>query len=180
MPKLCRVRYRSLILSLACFVLALFSAQPVQAAGEGPAGSVKSVTGEAQVIRSGAAPASLKPGDRIFEKDVLTTGKGASLGLVLRDNATLALGPGSRLVVERFLFEPEKGALAQVLRLSHGSMAAVSGEIVKLNPAASKVETPIYSIGIRGTHFLLNMEPGFETPEEAAQAVAAPGKEAAK
>lgn len=136
-----------------------------------PAGSVKNVTGEAQVIRAGAAPASLKPGDRVFEKDVLTTGKGASLGLILRDNSTLSLGPGSRLVVERFLFEPEKGGLAQVLRLSRGSMAAVSGEIVKLNPEVAKVETPLYSIGIRGTHFLLNMEPGFETAEEKAQAV---------
>lgn len=142
------------------------------AAGEGPAGSIKSVTGEAQVIRAGAAPAGLKPGDRIFEKDVLTTGKGASLGIILRDNSTLALGPGSRLVVERFLFEPEKGALAQVLRLSRGSMAAVSGEIVKLNPGMAKVETPIYTVGIRGTHFLLHQEPGFETPEEKAQAVA--------
>ena len=144
-----------------------------QAADASPAGSVKSVNGEAQVLRSGAAPLALKHGDRIFEKDVLTTGKGASLGLVLRDNSTLSLGPGSRLVVERFLFEPEKGALAQVLKLSRGSMAAVSGEIVKLNPAAAKVDTPIYSVGIRGTHFLLNVEPGFETPEEAAQAPAA-------
>jgi hypothetical protein len=71
--------------------------------------------------------------------------------------------------VERFLFEPEQGALGQVLRLSRGSMAAVSGEIVKLNPAVARVDTPVYSVGIRGTHFLLSVEPGFETPEEAAQ-----------
>ncbi len=71
------------------------------------------------------------------------------------------------------LAEEEKGALAQVLKLSRGSMAAVSGEIVKLNPAAAKVDTPVYSVGIRGTHFLLNVEPGLETPEEAAQAPAA-------
>jgi hypothetical protein len=166
------VRYARLLSTLAAAALPLlFCASLALAAGENPAGSIKSVTGEAQVIRAGAAPASLKAGDRIFEKDVLTTGKGASLGLVLRDNSTLSLGPGSRLVVERFLFEPEKGALAQVLRLSRGSMAAVSGEIVKLNPALAKVETPIYSVGIRGTHFLLNMEPGFETDEEKAQAV---------
>ncbi|MBI5519553.1 MAG: FecR domain-containing protein [Desulfovibrio sp.] len=155
---------------ICCVLCALLL--PSQALAQDPAGSVKNVTGEAQVIRAGAAPTPLKPGDRVFEKDVLTTGKGASLGLVLRDNSTLALGPGSRLVVERFLFEPEKGGLAQVLRLSRGSMAAVSGEIVKLNPEVAKVETPLYSIGIRGTHFLLNMEPGHETAEEKAQAVA--------
>jgi hypothetical protein len=155
--------------------LLLCACGPAFAGGDdAPAGSVKNVTGQASVLRSGAA-APLKPGDRVFEKDVLITGKGGSLGLILRDNSTLSLGPSSRLVVERFLFAPEKGALAQVLRLSRGSMAAVSGEIVKLNPEVAKVETPLYTIGIRGTHFLLNMEPGFETPEEAAQ-----GAEAAK
>jgi hypothetical protein len=161
------------LLTLAVLALPLLAlpAAPALAAGETPAGSVKSVSGEAQVLRSGAAALSLKQGDRIFEKDVLTTGKGAALGLVMRDNSTLSLGPGSRLVVERFLFEPEKGALAQVLKLSRGSMAAVSGEIVKLNPAVATVDTPVYSVGIRGTHFLLNVEPGFETPEEAAQTV---------
>jgi hypothetical protein len=159
----------TLLVALAALALGLAPLR-AHAADASPAGSVKSVSGEAQVLRSGAAPQDLKHGDRIFEKDVLTTGKGASLGLVLRDNSTLSLGPGSRLVVERFLFEPEKGALAQVLRLSRGSMAAVSGEIVKLNPAVAKIDTPIYSVGIRGTHFLLNVEPGYETPEEAAPA----------
>lgn len=165
------VKY-SLLATLVALALGL-APQRAQAEDAPPAGSVKSVNGEAQVLRSGAGPLALKHGDRIFEKDVLTTGKGASLGLVLRDNSTLSLGPGSRLVVERFLFEPEKGALAQVLKLSRGSMAALSGEIVKLNPAAAKIDTPVYSVGIRGTHFLLNVEPGFETPEEAAQAPAA-------
>lgn len=159
------------LLALA-FLFWSFLALPVRpalAASESPAGSVKSVNGEAQVLRTGAAPLSLKQGDRIFEKDVLTTGKDSALGLILRDNSTLSLGPGSRLVVERFLFEPEKGALGQVLKLSRGSMVAVTGEIVKLNPAVARVDTPVYSVGIRGTHFLLNVEPGFETPEEAAQ-----------
>lgn len=161
-------------LAVLALPLLAIQARPALAAEASPAGSVKSVSGEAQVLRGGATPLALKHGDRIFEKDVLTTGKGAALGLVMRDNSTLSLGPGSRLVVERFLFEPEKGALAQALKLSRGSMAAVSGEIVKLNPAVARIDTPVYSVGIRGTHILLNVEPGFETPEEAAQTVASP------
>ncbi|MDR3641441.1 MAG: FecR domain-containing protein [Humidesulfovibrio sp.] len=155
---------------LAMLLLA-FAAPIAYAAEASPAGSVKSVTGQALVLRKGAAAASLKAGDRIFEKDVLTTGKASSIGIVMRDNSVLSLGPSSRLVVESFLFAPEKGALAQVLKLSRGSMDAVSGEIVKLNPEAARVETPIYTIGIRGTHFLLNVEPGNETPAEAAEGV---------
>ena len=149
---------------LAVMVLCLSLALPAWAsaadapASDSAAGSVKNISGPATVARGGAAPMALKRGDRIFEKDVLVTGKDASLGLILRDDTTLALGPGSRLVVERFLFEPAKGNLAQVLRITRGSMATVSGEIVKLNPNVARVETPLYSIGIRGTHFLLNLE----------------------
>jgi hypothetical protein len=154
-------------LSAICLLLLAFLATP--AFSEEPAGSVKSVSGQAAVIRAGASPVALKPGDRVFEKDVLTTGKNASMGLVLRDNTTLGMGPDSRLVVERFLFAPATGSLAQVLKLTRGSLATVSGEIVKLNPEVARVDTPLYTIGIRGTHFLLHMEPGFETSEEAAQ-----------
>jgi len=105
---------------------------------------------------------------------VLTTGKGSSLGLVLRDNSTLSLGPSSRLVVERFLFAPEKGALASVLRVAKGSAACVTGEIAKLSPDAVKVQTPTATIGIRGTHFLVNVEEGVE--EDSAKAAPAAGE----
>ena len=153
-------------LTLGAFLLsAALLPGALLAADAAPAGSVKNATGAATVGRGAAAPVALKPGDRIFEKDVLVTGKDSSLGLILRDNTTLSLGPGARLVVERFLFEPASGGLAQVLKLTRGSMATVSGEIVKLNPAVARVETPLSTIGIRGTHFLVNVEPGFEEPE---------------
>ena len=124
------------------------------------AGSVKSSTGLAQVARNKAAPAPLKPGDRIFEKDVLTTDAQGSLGLVMRDNSVLSLGPESRLVVERFQFSPEKGALASIMRLAKGSAACVTGEIAKLSPETVQVLTPTAAIGIRGTHFLVHTEGG--------------------
>jgi FecR protein. len=161
-------RHITFFVVTACVVTFLFASAALAADAQIPAGSVKNITGTASVSHAGAAAKALSPGDRLFEKDVLVTGKDSSLGVILRDNTTLSLGPSSRLVVERFLFEPQKGSLAQVLRISRGSMAAVSGEIVKLNPAVARVETPLYSIGIRGTHFLLNLEPGLESEADKA------------
>ncbi len=160
-------------------LLALLTPRLVLAA-ESPAGSVKSVSGQAVVWRGGAAH-TLKPGERIFEHDVFVTGKTGSLGLVLRDNTTLALGPSSRLEVTEFLFAPKKNELAQTLRLSRGSMAMVSGETAKFNPDAAKMETPLCAIGIPGAHFRLWASPGGETQAEAAQTVpAVTGREAAE
>jgi len=156
----------------------LLTCATASAADDSPAGSVKNISGQAQVLRGGATATPLKPGDRIFEKDVLTTGKNSSLGLILRDNSTLALGPSSKLVVERFLFAPEKGALSSVLRVARGSAACVTGEIAKLSPEAVKVQTPTATIGIRGTHFLVNVEEGAE--EEAAKTAPATSGEAQK
>lgn len=159
---------RSTRLGVSIFtVFMLFSAASALAAeDDSPAGSVKSFTGLAQVVRLGAAPAPLKSGDRIFEKDVLTTDINSSLGLIMRDNSMVSLGPGSRLVVVRFLFAPEKGALASILRVARGSSAVVTGEIAKLSPDAVKVLTPTATIGIRGTHFLVNVEDGGENGVE--------------
>lgn len=162
-------RHAALLLSLAFTLLLALSADLPAFAADTPVGSIKNTSGAVSLIRGKAEPTPLKPGDRLYEKDILITGKDGSLGLVLRDDTILSLGPGARLVIEKFLFEPAQGGLAQTLRLTRGSMAAVSGAIVKLNPAAAKVETPLYTIGIRGTHILVNMEPGHETPEEAAQ-----------
>lgn len=139
-------------------LLALFSTPALAAEADNPAGSVKSVEGHPMVVRGTAAAAPLRPGERIYEKDVLTTDAGGSLGLIMRDNSLLSLGPRTRLVVERFLFAPEKGALASVLRVARGSSAIVTGEIAKLSPSSMQVMTPTATIGIRGTHFLVNVE----------------------
>jgi len=73
------------------------------------------------------------------------------------------MGPESRLVVERFLFAPATSALASVLRLNTVSLACITGEITKLSPESVKVMASGYAIGIRGTHFLVNVEDGAET-----------------
>lgn len=153
---------RSAFIPLALAALLAAAVPPAFAAADAPAGSVKAITGEAKVARDGAAPTALKAGDKIYEKDVLTTSAAASLGLVLRDNSTLSLGPSSRLVVERFLFAPEKGALASLIRIKKGSMAYTTGEMAKLSPETMQFMAAGYTIGIRGTHILVNVD---EEPE---------------
>jgi hypothetical protein len=97
----------------------------------------------------------------------LTTGTGASLGLVLRDNSTLSLGPGSKLVVERFLFAPEKNNLSALINLKKGSMACNTGEMTRLSPGGMQFLAARYTIGIRGTSFAVNIE---GEPEAGAEA----------
>ena len=120
-------------------------------------GSIKNVKGQASVVRGdSSSPAS--PGLKLFTRDRLTTGPGSSLGIILRDDTVISLGPNSDFAVKEFAFKPEEGNLSLVTRLLKGTAAYLSGSISKLKPGAAKLETPVATIGIRGTRFLAKVE----------------------
>ncbi len=127
------------------------------AAADDIAGSIKSVKGKCAVIRNGAR-INGEAGLRLYKNDTLTTSDDGSMGVVFRDNSTLALGPGSTVVIDEFLFSPGEGQLGMVTKMLKGSAVFLSGEIAKLSPESMKVETPLATIGIRGTRFLVNVE----------------------
>lgn len=142
---------RAVIVSI---LLAMLAAAGHDAAAAGPetAGVVRSSRGPATVTRAGkAVPATA--GLKVQAGDVLATGPGGSLGVILRDNSTLSLGPESTLVIRKFLFAPAEGKLGLLVRLSRGTMACVSGLIGRLAPESVRFETPSATIGIRGTRF---------------------------
>lgn len=116
------------------------------------AGVVQSSQGSATVTRGGQeTPAD--PGMKLQVGDVLTTGSNGSLGVIFRDDSTLSLGPDSSLVIREFLFSPAEHRLGLVARLTQGTMAYLSGVLGKLAPEAVRFETPVATIGIRGTRF---------------------------
>ncbi len=141
-------------LILAFVVAALGASAPAFAAVPETAGVVRVCAGPATVTRDGRVfPATV--GTRLRAGDTLATGPGGSLGVVLRDNSSLSLGPESRLVINTFLFAPAEGKLGLVARLSRGTLAFISGLIGKLAPETVRFETPSATIGIRGTRFAL-------------------------
>jgi hypothetical protein len=119
------------------------------------------------VVRNSGGIATVSRGDQVIQAatgtkllagDTLSTGSDGTLGVILRDNSVLSLGPGSSLVVQRFLFSPADGKLGLLARLSKGTMAYISGLIGKLAPESVRFETPVASIGIRGTRFAVKVE----------------------
>ncbi len=141
-------------LIVAVVVLTLGASTLAHAAAPETAGVVRVSTGPATVIRDGRAfPAVV--GTRLCAGDALATGPGGSIGVILRDNSSLSLGPESSLVIQTFLFAPAEGKLGLLVRLSRGTLAFLSGLIGKLSPESVRFETPSATIGIRGTHFAL-------------------------
>lgn len=121
-------------------------------------GLVKTVTGEAAIVRDGSRITAV-PGAPLFQGDVLRTGSPGTLGVIFRDDTTLSLGAGSEVQVAEFVFEPSASRLAFVLRLTRGVIGYVSGKIARLAPDGARVETPVATLGIRGTRLAAKVSP---------------------
>ena len=80
-------------------------------------------------------------GQFVFEADSLRTGSDGRLGVTLKDDTRLSLGPGSEVRVDKFMYAPAEGRLGLVLNVVRGVMAYVSGRIAKLSPDSIRLET---------------------------------------
>ena len=135
-------------LFLALYVLAWVT----PSAADDSAGVVSSSQGTATVTR-GTATTPAARGVKLLVGDVLNTGSDGSLGVIFEDDSTLSLGPDSRIVIREFLFSPADHKLGLVARLTRGTMVYLSGILGKLAPESVHFETPVATIGIRGTRF---------------------------
>ena len=139
-------------------VALVFAAAPVFAQAPRPAGLIKIASGSAFVVRAGAQlPA--EAGQAIFEADTVKTGADGRLGITLKDDTRVSLGPSSEVRVNRFVYAPAEGRLGLVLGVVRGVMAYVSGRIAKLAPDSIRLETPAAVMGVRGTTLAVRVTP---------------------
>jgi hypothetical protein len=135
------------------FAAASALAQPPRPA----AGRIKLASGAAFVVRAGVeAPA--RAGQEVFEADSLRTGADGRLGMTLKDDTRVSIGPNSEMRVSRFLYAPAEGAMALVLQVLGGAVAYVSGRIARLSPDSIRLETPAAIVGVRGTTLAIQVE----------------------
>lgn len=120
-------------------------------------GYVKSVSGASSIVRSGDR-STAAAGQPLFEKDVLETGGNGALGVTLKDNTLLSLGPNSSLTLETYLLRPDQENYSLVTRITRGTIQYVSGLIAKLSPDSVEIKTPAATLGVRGTRLLIKVD----------------------
>ena len=129
---------------------------PVFAFAEGEIGVIKTAEGEVTVVRGDVSIEGVV-GTTLFERDILKTGPHGSTGVVMSDDTTLSLGPGSELSLKEYIFKPQEGSFSVVLRMLKGTFIYMSGIIGKLSPDSIHLETPDSSIAVRGTRLLIKV-----------------------
>ncbi len=112
-------------------------------------GSARSITNQVDGVLHGATR-SLAVGSDVFSNEVVRTGDAASAPLVFLDSTNLSVGPRSSVKLDRFVYNPDRNSGRVVVRASRGIFRFVTGS----QPSRDyTVETPVATIGVRGTVF---------------------------
>ena len=140
--------------SCAMILLLALAADAWSAEG---AGSVKTLTGSATVIReSSVLPVSA--GQLLYRGDRIVSRQDSYVGIMLYDDTRLTLGPSSELQIREFDFNSSSYAGGMAVSFLKGTVRVVTGLIGKNAPENVQFNTPTASIGIRGTEFVVDVE----------------------
>jgi hypothetical protein len=106
-------------------------------------------TAQNQVSRElGGAAGPLAVGDAVYRNEVVRTGVDSLAKLIFLDSTNLAVGPTSRVVLDRFVYEGDQSSGKVAVGLAKGIFRFTTGNLDK---RAYTISTPTAAIGVRGT-----------------------------
>ena len=125
------------------FGLLAFDAAPLKA--------IESI-GKAVEIKTAVTGArgDLSINDPVFQDERIRTSKSGLGQFIFRDGTKLAVGWGSSVVVDKFVFDGSNSVKKLTIKAAKGTFRWVSG---KSNHTAYEILTPAGTIGVRGTAF---------------------------
>jgi hypothetical protein len=163
--KLALTFQRSLIISSLLLIVSLFiifhitrlnAAAPAGAA----IGQVIWTKGGVQAAQTGKPPRALQRRSVLYEHDSVITSKDASGQISFIDGSVVSLNPESEFKIDEYKYK--KGSPADdksVMTLVKGGFRTITGAIPKDNPDAYKINTPVATIGVRGTQYATVLSP---------------------
>ncbi len=99
----------------------------------------------------------LHVGIDVQANEAITTGANDRAHLLFLDGSSLTVGPLARLVIDRFVYDPNTKVGDLAISASQGVLRFVGGKISKTRPVT--VVTPSASLTIRGGILLIDVQP---------------------
>ena len=93
----------------------------------------------------------------IFSYDTIRTAK-SKTAIEFIDTTRVDVTEHSKLVIDEFVYDPNKKTGKLSLKASLGTVRYASGQIAKNNPTSIKITTPTATIGVRGTDFSMTVD----------------------
>nr|WP_233286967.1 VCBS domain-containing protein [Bradyrhizobium oropedii] len=118
-------------------------------------GHVTKLAGSATAIRNGVAIV-LNQGDNVNKGDVVQSGGDSTLGITFIDGTVFGLGPNAKMVLNEMIYDPNGSSNSSLMSLVSGTISFVAGATAKHGDM--KVDTPVATMGIRGTAVLVEID----------------------
>lgn len=138
-------------------VAALALALPAQANNIGVMGAVNPAL-------EGTPPAEqtrvLVTGDAIFQNEEIVSGPDGLGYAMFADQTALTIAPNSRIVLDRYVYDPDTDTGEIALTLARGAVRFIGGRITK--SADAVINAPTSTIGIRGGMAVVSADPTTE------------------
>jgi hypothetical protein len=110
-------------------------------------GVASAVKNDVQRVSPGPAR-QLSAGSDLGANERLRTGDASSAQLLFLDETSVSMGARSDLLLDRFVYNPNRGSGSVVMSTTRGALRFVTGA---QNPTNYTIKTPVATIGVRGT-----------------------------
>jgi len=138
-------------------------AQAASMADESPVGAIEEMSGQATIIHADGTSEPATLGTPIFEGDIIETAENGAVNVVFIDETSMAVSQNARLSVDDYKFDPSTESGETNLSVLRGVFVFTSGLIGRDDPDDVMIDTPVGSIGIRGTIIAGHIQPGGES-----------------
>lgn len=116
-----------------------------------PIGEVQEIKGNATVTRVDGTKEPLETGSPIYQGDTVHTDAEGAVNIAFVDDSTFAVSKDADLKIDNFVFNEGTTDSKTEFSVLRGIFVYQSGEVGQADPDDVSINTPIGSIGIRGT-----------------------------
>ncbi|MFK7840152.1 MAG: FecR domain-containing protein, partial [Bdellovibrionales bacterium] len=133
-----------------------------------PIGAVQEISGDATITRGDGSTEVLSIGSPVYQGDIIETDADSAINVTFVDESSFAVSEETRLAIDEYVFDPSSQGGTQNFSVLKGVFVYTSGLIGREDPDDVSIETPVGSIGIRGTIIAGDVDKGEITVVEGA------------
>lgn len=142
-------------------------------AAESVHGVLRVVKGDVQIkAAKDGQKTKARLGGKVFPQDTIITGKDARVKIVMTDNNEINVSPDSQMIIQNYVYNPEKGQKDVLLNVIYGKVRSKVEQKYDGKTSKFQVKTPSAVAGVRGTDFMTS----FNKKNGATQVVTFKGK----
>lgn len=133
----------------AIVLAALISPGGISCAVAAKVGVASAVNPQATGKAPGAAARTLVLGKKVVFNERIKTSANGLVQLLLLDGSAFTIGPNSEVVIDKFVYNPDKKTGEMVANVLKGAFRFVGGRLSKSKGGVT-IRTPVATIGVRG------------------------------